>query len=49
MSEWLLVLVGAAYLVTAADLWQRGQIGLAITFACYCLANLGMILAIHGK
>ena len=46
MAEWLLALTGIAYLVTAVDLYLRGQAGLALTFAGYALANVGLILAV---
>lgn len=46
MSEWLLAATGIAYLATAVDLYLRGQPGLALTFAGYAIANVGLIMAI---
>lgn len=46
MSEWLLAATGVAYLVTAVDLYLRGQVGLALTFAGYALANVGLIMTV---
>jgi hypothetical protein len=45
MSEWLIAACGFAYLLTAADLALRGQYGLALTFAAYALANVGLWLS----
>lgn len=33
------------YIIAAVDYWQSGQRGLALAFACYALANVGLILA----
>lgn len=49
MSEWLIAACGAAYAVTAADLMLRGQYGLALTFAAYAVANVGLVWAALGK
>lgn len=46
MSEWLLALVGLAYLVTAVDLFRRGQAGLALAFVGYFVGNVGLIIAV---
>lgn len=48
MSEWLIAACALAYLLTAADLAVRGQWGMALTFAAYALANVGLILSIKG-
>lgn len=46
MSEWLLALVSVAYLGTAVDLAMRGNMGLALAFISYGIANLGLIWSI---
>ena len=46
MSEWLLAATGIAYLATAVDLYLRGQPGMALAFAGYALANVGLIMAV---
>lgn len=43
MSEWLIAACGLAYAVTAYDLSTRGDYGLALTFAAYALANIGLL------
>ena len=48
MSEFLLMVVGVCYIGTALDLYGRGQQGLAIAFAAYAIANLGLIMAARG-
>ena len=45
MSTVLIAVCGALYLLTAADLWWEGKTGLALTFAAYALANVGLIMA----
>lgn len=47
MSTWAIGICAVLYLVTAFDLWRQGQLGLALTFACYAAANIGLILAAH--
>ena len=44
MSQWLIALIGIVYLVVAADLFRKGQIGLAIAFLGYSLGNVGLFL-----
>jgi hypothetical protein len=44
MSSWLIALIGFVYLVVAADLFIKGQIGLAIAFLGYSLGNVGLYL-----
>ena len=46
MAEWLLAATGVAYLATAVDLYLRGQVGLALAFAGYALANVGLIMSV---
>ena len=48
MSEWLIAACGLAYAVTAVDLYQRGDYGLALTFAAYAAANAGLVMAMKG-
>lgn len=48
MAEWLLGLVGVAYLATAIDLYSRGHVGMALAFAGYFIGNIGLILAVRG-
>jgi len=44
MSSWLIALIGFVYLLVAADLFIKGQIGLAIAFLGYSLGNVGLYL-----
>lgn len=43
MSAWLIGLVTFVYVCTAAALWYEGRGGLAVVFAGYALANVGLI------
>jgi hypothetical protein len=46
MAPWLILVIGAVYLVVAIDLWWRGeQVGLALAFASYAVSNVGLYLA----
>lgn len=45
MAPWLILGVGAVYLLTALDLLKEGQGGLSLAFAAYALANVGLYLA----
>ena len=45
MTTWALSTVTALYVVTAIDLYRRGDIPLAWAFFAYSLANLGFIAA----
>jgi hypothetical protein len=46
MAPWLILVIGAVYLVVAVDLWWRGeQVGLALAFASYAVSNVGLYLA----
>jgi hypothetical protein len=47
MSTWAIAVCAVLYLVTAYDLVQNGQIGLALAFVCYAVANIGLILATY--
>ena len=40
--------VTIAYLVIAADLLRRHQVGLGLAYVAYALANFGLILAMRG-
>lgn len=44
MSAWLIAVVGAVYLVTAAGLWLEGKPGLSIAFLGYALGNVGLYM-----
>lgn len=48
MSEWLICLVTIAYLAVAAEYGLSGKAGLAVTFAAYAVANIGLLLAARG-
>lgn len=45
MSTVAIAICGVLYLLTAADLWWNGKTGLALAFASYALANVGLIMA----
>lgn len=45
MSSWLIATIGVVYLIVAADLFYKGQIGLGISFIGYALGNVGLCLA----
>lgn len=45
MAPSLILLVGAVYVAIAIDLIITGKTGLAIAFAGYALANVGLWLA----
>ena len=44
MSAALIAAVGVVYFVIAIDLYRSGQTGLALAFAGYALANVGLYL-----
>lgn len=46
MNIWLLGLVAALYLYAAYDYWRDGQVGMALAFVAYALANVGFIVAV---
>lgn len=48
MSGPLILLVGAIYIGIGIDLLRKGEIGLAITFLAYAVANVGMFIAARG-
>ena len=45
MSAWAVAVCGVLYLVTAVDLARKNDWPLALTFAAYAVANIGLILA----
>jgi hypothetical protein len=45
MAPWLILVVGAVYLVVSVDLWRQGQDGLSLAFAAYALSNVGLYFA----
>lgn len=48
MAPWLIALTGVIYVLVAADLaWHRRH-GLAIAYAGYAAANVGLFLAAKG-
>ena len=45
MAGWLIALTGFVYAYVAADLAWNGKTGLAIAYAGYAFANVGLYLA----
>ena len=45
VATWAILLAAGLYLLTAVDLWAKGQHGLAFAFLCYALANGGLCWA----
>lgn len=45
MAGWLIALTGVIYAWVAADLAWSGRTGLAIAYAGYAFANVGLYLA----
>lgn len=45
MSSWLLAITGLIYLGVAVDYFIHKNLGMAIAFVAYALANVGFILA----
>jgi hypothetical protein len=45
MSAPLILGVGVVYIVVAYDQWSKGQAGMAIAWAGYGLANIGLAMA----
>jgi hypothetical protein len=45
MSAPLILIVGAVYLVVAADQYRQGNPGMALAWAGYALANVGLAMA----
>jgi len=48
MAPWLIALTGVIYLYVAADLAWHGRYGLAIAYAGYAAANVGLYIATKG-
>ena len=48
MAPWLIALTGIIYVWVAGDLAWSGRYGLAIAYAGYSLANIGLYLAAKG-
>lgn len=44
MSAFLIAFVGIIYTCIALDLWVSGKPGLALAFAGYAVANVGLYL-----
>lgn len=45
MANWAIAICGVLYLLTAFDLFRKGQTGLALTFFAYAIANVGLLMA----
>jgi hypothetical protein len=45
MAPWLIALTGVIYLFVSADLAAHGKHGLAIAYAGYAAANVGLYMA----
>lgn len=45
MSSWLLAITGLIYLGVAVDYFLNKNMGMALAFVAYALANLGFILS----
>ena len=45
MSAWLIATIGVVYLVVAADLIIKGNMGLGIAFVGYSIGNVGLYIA----
>lgn len=45
MSGWLIGLVTLIYVGVSISFWREGNSGMALTFAGYSVANIGLILA----
>lgn len=45
MSNWLLAITGCIYVGVAIDYFLNKNIGMAVAFTAYALANVGFILA----
>jgi|GEM_PF-4625814 hypothetical protein len=45
MSAPLILGVGVVYLAVACDQWSKGSTGMAIAWAGYALANIGLAMA----
>lgn len=44
MSGWLIALTGAIYAYVAYDMGREGNLGMAIAYAGYAFANIGLYL-----
>lgn len=45
MAGWLIALTGVIYAWVAVDLAWHGKTGLAVAYAGYCFANIGLYMA----
>lgn len=45
MSSTLILCVGFVYLMVAVDQWAKGSPGMAIAWAGYALANVGLAMS----
>lgn len=48
MGNTLLIMVTLAYFGVAIDFGIKGQLGMALAFLAYALANIGLIMASRG-
>ena len=46
MSPLYLTIVGLLYLLTAWDMHQHGNGGMAVAFVCYAIANYGILWSV---
>lgn len=46
MSGPLILLVAGIYVLVGVDLFRKGDIGMAVVFVAYAVANFGMYLAV---
>jgi hypothetical protein len=49
LTAWLTAGVGVVYLVAAVGHFANDRVGLAVAFAAYALANVGLIMAEKGR
>jgi hypothetical protein len=45
MAQWLIWTVGLVYLIVAIDLFNRGNVGLGLSFIGYFIGNIGLGMA----
>ena len=45
MAEWLILFVAGIYVLTGVGFLLKGNLGMAIVFIAYAVANLGLYIA----
>lgn len=45
MANWAISICALLYLLTAGELFRKGQYGLSLTFFAYSIGNLGLLWA----